>query len=61
MGNAKTICPYADKCVSARSIHCEILRRRGAKWDFCIRQEFCRVSGQYEIKSGECSLKKQGE
>ena len=52
-------CPYADRQASPNSIHCSILRGNGAKWDFCINQRFCRVSGNYELTgASDCRVAK---
>ena len=45
-------CQYADRNASHNSIHCSLLRKSGAKWDFCVNQRFCRVSGNYELTDG---------
>lgn len=56
---AKGNCEYADRSASANSIHCAKLRKRGAKWDYCVCQSFCRVSGKYELteKTATCKMK----
>ena len=43
-------CPYANRQASSTSIRCSVLREKNAKWDFCLHQYFCRVSGKYELK-----------
>lgn len=42
-------CPYAERRATS-SIHCAALRERKSKWDFCLHQYFCRVTGKYEHK-----------
>lgn len=53
-------CEYADRQASEKSIRCAALREQGAKWDFCLHQYFCRMSGRYEITdaAADCKIKK---
>ena len=52
-------CENADRAASDKSIRCAALREQGAKWDFCLHQYFCRVSGKYEITdaAADCKMK----
>lgn len=55
-------CKYANHSASGNSLHCKLLKDADKKWDFCVCQYFCRVSGKYELteKAIGCKLKREG-
>lgn len=56
-------CKYADRQASGNALHCTILKEENKKWDFCVCQYFCRVSGKYELNESAnfCKVKKEAE
>ena len=54
-------CPYASRKTSDNSIHCDVLRKKGDKWGFCIHQYFCRTIGKYAMSTDadSCKVKAQ--
>ena len=61
MSEAKDACEHAYRTPQNNSLHCRLQAKRGAKWDFCMRQQFCARSGRFELKNGsaDCPLLKQ--
>lgn len=50
-------CEHARRSGHETTLHCDVLRRQGVKFDFCIYQFFCPISGKNELKekAKECS------
>ena len=49
-------CPYAYWVRD--TIHCQIQKGRGGKWDFCKHQYFCRLTNRHELaeNAAACNL-----
>ena len=63
MNNAKekSNCPYLYRKAGKDTIHCRVQAGRGAQWDFCKYQYFCRKSNRYEASkdAGTCALREE--
>ena len=53
-------CPYAHRTSNAGAIRCRLQSETDTKWDFCIHQYMCRVTGRYEHQKTavNCKLRK---
>lgn len=58
-------CPYTKRGAGAGCLHCVLLLEKNEKWDFCIKQFFCRTTGKYEVskEAADCCVrnKKDGD
>lgn len=56
-------CPYAASHDGDHTLRCNALRQRGAKWDLCIHQFFCRTHGKYKLDDNalKCEIRKEGD
>ena len=55
-------CEYADRQRGAASLRCALLKKKNAKWDFCIKQFYCRASGAYKVSddAANCKIRNEG-
>ena len=57
VGSVKEKCAEAYRKPGDRSVHCRaVAAKPGAKWDYCLTQYQCRVSGRMEAKPEQCTI-----
>lgn len=59
----KENCPNIYRKPGNDTVHCRAQADKGARWDFCKYQYFCRQSKRYEAASGvaSCNLRERND